>query len=324
MSITKILNTVFDPAYWQKTPVTCFVAHSYPYQFMRKVLTKLEADGCVSIPRSRVQLSTQDAKALLPLLQQTILGQASFFWLGDVEDGFTQKNRDLLLTGLNDYAGDNRIALFVQEIPSKASVHTIQLPIEINADDGLALTKMFAPKIFDNPYKKGVVEALLNQNQQVPLNLFMSILDGLDLVHIKNLDDFVRYLTPMLPLNSELSKLSQAFFKRDRNFFKHWSDLSAEYPPVFWLAFWSDQWWRAFHLITFAQKKNIVLAKKMGFKLPYSFITKDWQLYQPGYFQNLLSQLYVIDYNIKRGHSFCFFDFLYAQHFQQTKIDRGY
>ncbi len=319
MSIEQLLNTINTPTYWQKTPVTCFVSNSFPYLFVRKLLTKLEADQCFAIPRSRVQLSTQDPKTLLPLLQQTVLGQASFFWLGDVEDGFTQKHRDVLLGGLSGYAGDNRIAFFVQEVPAKLQFHTLQLPTDITATDGMSLANTFAPKILSSAQKCTAISKLFKQNQTIPLNLFMSILDGLELIHAKNLDSFLEYLTPMLPINAELSNLSQAFFKRDTSFFKTWSSLSDEYPPVFWLAFWGDQWWRAFHVITLAQQKNIILAKKMGFKLPYSFINKDWQNYKAEYFRNLLAQLYTIDYNIKRGHSFCFFDFLYAQHFIRAK-----
>lgn len=319
MTIQQILNTVFDAAYWQRTPVTCFLSNSFPYQFMRKLLQKIEVDKILSIPRSRVQFSTQEVKTLLPLLQQTVLGQASFFWLGDVGDGFTTKNRDALLAGLNGYVGENRIALFVQEVPAKNLLHTIQLPVDITAADGMALAKIFAPKTLANAPKRSVIEALLNQNQQIPLNLFITILDSIELVHVKNLPDFVCYLRPLLPLSGELSNLSQAFFKRDCSFFRTWSNISNEYPPIFWLSFWHDQWWRAFHVITFAQQKNIILAKKMGFKLPYSFIIRDWQNYQKEYFQKLLAQLYTIDYNIKRGHSFCFFDFLYAQHFARMK-----
>jgi hypothetical protein len=163
------------------------------------------------------------------------------------------------------------------------------------------------------------IEELFKQNKTLPLNLFFNILDSLELIHSKNLAALLEYLAPSLPFNAELSQLSQTFFKRDPIFFKNWQNLSNEYPPIFWLAFWSDQWWRAFHVVTFAFQKNIVLAKKMGFKLPYSFITKEWQTYQPEYFQTLLAKLYTVDYSIKQGHSFCFFDLLYAQHFTSTR-----
>ncbi|MBM3886292.1 hypothetical protein FJ364_00020 [Candidatus Dependentiae bacterium] len=315
MVIQQMLSTIFNSDYWHKAPLTCFVSNSYPYQFMRKMLHKIETEKIISMPHSRIQLSTQDPKILLPLLQQTILGQAAFFWLGDVEENFTIKQKELLLTGLQGYAGENRIALFVQEVPTKITLPIIQLPVDITAEEGIALAEIFAPKILINQSKLAIIESLFTQNQQFPLNLFLTILDSLELIHTKHVSDFAKYLTPLLPLSTELSNLSQSFFKRDRNFFNLWSSLSKEYPSVFWLAFWYDQWWRAFFVITFAQKKNIVLAKKMGFKLPYSFITRDWQSYQPEYFKNLLAKLYAIDYNIKQGYSFCFFDFLFAQHF---------
>ena len=319
MTIENILKTVYDPSYWQKTAVTCFVGQHFPYQFMRKVLHALELEKTIGLPRSRIQFSTQDSKTLLPLLQQTILGQASFFWLGDVEEGFITKNRDALLAGLQNYAGENRIALFVQELSPKIKLPVIQLPTDITPQEGMMLAQLFAPKTLANDYKRKALQALLAQQQGLNLNLFITILDSIELVQVKQLPDFMRYLTPLLPLNAELSLLSQTFFKRDPHFFKTWSTICDQYPPVFWLAFWQDQWWRAFHVITFAKQKNIILAKKMGSKLPYSFISRDWQNYQPEYFQNLLAQLYAIDYALKRGHLFCSFDFLYAQHFAPNK-----
>lgn len=319
MSIQQVLTTIYDSSYWRKTPITCFMSPTYPYFFVKKLLTKLEYEKIMPLPRSRVQLSTQDPKALLPLLQQTILGQASFFWLGDIEEGFATKQKETFLNGLNGYSGENRIVFFAHEIPTKTTLAPLTLPSDIEINEGIALATIFAPKVIENSFKRAILERLFKQNAQLPLNLFMNILDNLDLIQTKHLETFYTYLSPLLPLTAELSNLSQAFFKRDLNFFKMWSILSSQYPPIFWVAFWNDQWWRAFHLVSFARQKNIVLAKKMGFKLPYSFINKDWENYQPTYFRALLAQLYTIDYNIKRGHSFCFFDYLYAQHFVRTK-----
>lgn len=315
----QILNIIFNTSHWEKNAVTCFTGSIYPYQFISKCLKSLIAEKYISIPRSRIQLNNQDAKSILPQLQQTILGQSSFFWLGDIDENFPTKQSTLLIETLSKYNGDNRIALFAKEVPAKTLIATLPLPNEITLDDCIVLIKSFYPKMLNNEPKLLAIEQLFRQNKTLPLNLLFNILDSLELVHSKNLGALLDYLTPSLPFNAELSQLSQAFFKRDPSFFKTWQQLTNEYPPVFWLAFWGDQWWRAFHVVTFALQKNIVLAKKMGFKLPYSFITKEWQTYQPGYFQHLLAQLYTIDYNVKQGSSFCFFDLVYAQHFAPTR-----
>lgn len=319
MNIEQVFNIIFDKNHWQKTPVTCFTGNLYPYQFIIKCLSILESEQYLPVTRSRMQISNQDAKTLLPLLQQTILGQASFFWLGDVDENFTQKQSALIIESLSKYSGENRIALFAREVGQKNLMVEIQLPSEIILDEGIEVVKFFFPKILNNKQKLLAIEQLFNQSKKLPLNLFITIMDNFELVHSKNLDLLLEYLGPSLPFNGELSLLSQAFFKRDRLFFKHWQELSKIYPPVFWLVFWGDQWWRAFHLITFALHKNIILAKKMGFKLPYSFVTKEWQTYSPEYFQNLLAKLYVVDYNIKQGSTFCFFDVIHAQHFTFKK-----
>lgn len=315
MALEQLLNSICSKKHWQDTPVTCFVGGQYPYLFMRKLLIKLEQDAIIDLPRSRVQLASQDPKALLPLLQQTILGQASFFWLGALEENFSQKQKEVLLQGLGGYTGANRIAFFAEELPANASLPSFQLPVDISLSDAILLAQLFNPKVLDSAHKIAALKSLFQQANQISLNLFVGILDSFELVQAKQLEILLRYLAPTLPLSAELSELSQLFFKKDKLFFKKWTVLSEEYPPVFWLAFWGDQWWRAFHVVSLAQKKNIILAKKMAFKLPYSFINKDWQSYEPAYFQLLLKKLYTIDYKIKRGYTFCFFDHLYALHF---------
>lgn len=319
MNIEQVLKVVFDKHHWQKSPVTCFTGNLYPYQFIMKCLRVLESEQYLPAPRSRIQINNQDAKNFLPFLQQTILGQISFFWLGDVDESFTQKQATFLIEALSKYSGENRIAFFAREVPQKNLIVELPLPSEITLDEGIVLIKFFFSKMLNNSQKLHAIELLFKQCKTISLNLFMTIMDSFELVHSKNLDLLLEYLAPTLPFNAELSQLSQAFFKRDTLFFKYWQELNKIYPPVFWLVFWGDQWWRAFHLTTFALQKNIILAKKMGFKLPYSFITKDWQSYQPQYFQNLLAKLYAVDYNIKQGSTFCFFDVIHAQHFALKK-----
>jgi hypothetical protein len=113
-----------------------------------------------------------------------------------------------------------------------------------------------------------------------------------------------------------LSALTEAFFAKDaQRFFSLWSALEKEYPEIFWIIFWSDHVWRAYNVIQFLQEKNFVQAKRMSFRLPYSFINRDWQKNSPSELVQAYQNLYSIDFALKKGSSFTALDLFYVNYF---------
>lgn len=306
---------------WKKSAIICFSGQEYPYFFMKDLLKIAEAKNMLPAIKNRFQITNQEPKNLIPLLQQASLGAQSFFWLGDLSENFTNKQIDYFLNNLISRSIENFISFFLSDdLLKKFSIESISIPLTIEVTDYEYFLKNFKPKILENPQKIQAVERIFNLQQKINLNVFMQLLDFIELVNTKDLKQLFPYINSFIMPDNHLYTLSQTFFKKDPVFFAHWHSLSLQYPPIFWLSFWSEQWWKAYHLVAFARQKNIILAKKFGSKLPYSFITKDWELYQPNYFQKLLSRLYLIDFSLKQGRSFCFFDLIYGEHFAQTKI----
>jgi hypothetical protein len=62
-------------------------------------------------------------------------------------------------------------------------------------------------------------------------------------------------------------------------------------------------------------QKQFVNAKKMSYRLPYSFINKDWQRVQIDELVECYEFLYQIDYAIKTGSTFCSLDLFFAHYF---------
>jgi hypothetical protein len=60
---------------------------------------------------------------------------------------------------------------------------------------------------------------------------------------------------------------------------------------------------RAFYYVSYRRQQQMVEAKKVGFKLPFSFLRADWQRYQPDFLARVHNELYMIDGNLKRGGS---------------------
>ncbi|MBA2306801.1 hypothetical protein H0W26_01550 [Candidatus Dependentiae bacterium] len=88
-------------------------------------------------------------------------------------------------------------------------------------------------------------------------------------------------------------------------FFQQWKQCSDTYPHEFWVAYWSELLWQAALFIMRAKSQGHVEAKKAAFRLPFSFINKDWQLYSADTFIAAHGFLYECDYGLKHGeHSF--------------------
>jgi hypothetical protein len=108
--------------------------------------------------------------------------------------------------------------------------------------------------------------------------------------------------------------LSQALFDRkSRQFFLQWQRVSLIYPPQFWISFWSEQLWRACSYIQLQKDGKRDEAKKIGYRLPFSFLNNAWRTYSIGELQQAHSLLYDIDYHLKQGGNEYSLELLYAR-----------
>jgi hypothetical protein len=110
--------------------------------------------------------------------------------------------------------------------------------------------------------------------------------------------------------------LSEYFFAYDaNNFFKLWSVIEKNYSEMFWISFWAEHLWRACCVINYLNLGDFAQAKRAGFRLPYTFINRDWKKHNIIKLKKLYCLLYKIDYLYKTGSPFCLFEFFYLSHF---------
>ena len=56
-----------------------------------------------------------------------------------------------------------------------------------------------------------------------------------------------------------------------------WDTFEAEYPMTFWCAYWSEQLWRAYHARYYLDRQQMQQAKSIAYRLPFSYMQKDWK-----------------------------------------------
>ena len=101
-----------------------------------------------------------------------------------------------------------------------------------------------------------------------------------------------------------LFSLAQFFFARKKDaFFKVWLNLKDEYNGAFWTTFWSEQLWKAYHVVSLRKEGNFAAAKQMESRLPFSFLQKDWKTFDAKELSHAHDFLYSIDHRLKNGLS---------------------
>lgn len=103
----------------------------------------------------------------------------------------------------------------------------------------------------------------------------------------------------LFPGEQSLFKLSQYFFARDRVLFmKLWEKISRDYPPEFWIVYWSEQLWQAHMVVASMQNK---VKPPMTNRLPFSFLQRDWRKCELRELVVAHTALYNTDFSLKNG-----------------------
>lgn len=313
MSFQDFLTVAQTGSWWQDSCVVTFTGAEYPTSFFALFFSRLKTLGVLPAPYQKINLETTDKKELQATLLQAPLGMNSFFWLGNISENKDAKDVQQKLTG---YGGPHHLAYFVKTTPqtTKASQTALTIPSTLDFMLFEALAQ-FAGITLDAK-KKTITKRLFANTNGINIELCCMIMQYLELTSSRTIDECAPFLTNIIGQSPMLSTLSEHFFaQQPAKFFPIWSVLEAEYPPVFWITFWSEQIWRAHHVIGFLQKKEFAAAKRMSIRLPYSFINRDWQKTDQTTLAKALEFLYGMDYAFKRGSTFHTLDLFYVRYF---------
>jgi hypothetical protein len=101
---------------------------------------------------------------------------------------------------------------------------------------------------------------------------------------------------------ASLFALSDAIFQKNKKLaLPLWHSVRDTFSIQFWLSFWSEQTWRAYWYIILMRAGRVSDAKKIAYRLPYSFIQKVWRQYDPNALIKAHAFLYDIDSASKNG-----------------------
>lgn len=324
MDFKTFLSRALTPQFWQQNKNYCFQGSAYPYFFFKMLFPHLEKNNCLPSEITKTWATVLDEKKIQTMLAQNMLGIDSFFWFGDGAAILPEKAKKNLINFFCSYKGPNSISFFV-DLETNVSNYPctlISIPATINYTEFQALLSFYEKTI---PEKKILfLKKIFTHSSTLPLNTCCNILNILDLVSVHLLDQLFTYLETSLDTQPSFMQLSEYFFSGNAPaFFSTWSKVGPEYPDIFWLSYWSEQIWRAYHTKKFLQKNDFVQAKKIGYRLPYSFMNKYWKNFKLQDLSELHEQLYTIDYALKTGSTFCLLDQFYLNYFLKYTQPKG-
>lgn len=280
-------------------PVFCFVGKKYPALFfyhLKQVYKKNE----YSIQSLDCENIAQDA-SYKSHLEMSFLGTYYFYWLTNFM-ALDAKQQQMLQHYFEQYEGPHTLHFFTDK-PLITKIPVIELPHDVDLALYVQLFTLFFPE-HATKAKSPVILSFFKKYKYLSLEN-ACLLMNYALVLGSKIDYAVEELFDALIVpEKSLFTLSGYFFaKQDREFFKLWHTIKDDYGDVFWTTYWSEQLFRAYCFVELMQKKDFAQAKKSAFRLPFSFVQKDWRTASLMELKSAHNQITTIDWNIKNGIS---------------------
>lgn len=324
--VKQFLTKADDPAWWTTHSSYCFkTVEIYPFLFFAQLFKSLAQRQVVTIN----SVTQAEGAALYALLQQTFLGATDVYWLGNLDSDGREKSRlrrKELLTLLATYEGPHQALYFctdatAQEIAqtSKATAAIINLPEKIDESFVDPLLKLLGFQF--NAQRRALLSRAFAAARQVPLDTLCSMFSYLEVINPRSAVDAEHFLVSLVEPELSFIELSKHFFNRDApNFFTLWESVGPEYPETYWILYWSDQLWRAYHVTAYLQQNKIVEAKKMGYRLPFAFTSHLWRKTNLKELEQGFSFLYKADCAFKNGSTFNSLELFFINYFSRKNV----
>ncbi len=301
VSLRTFLEVIYkDGSIFFDTPVVLFGARAYPLLFFSMLLqaTRKNPHNYVTVLDLKA-LSKSDAQRTL---QSSFLGLKTTFWLGSLAD-LSAQEQSSWLEYLAGYKGPHTVIACAEnnEQFQKIIGDYVDIPDTVSLDLITSIARL-TYSLIDQERVYYFFKKVLEVTGTVSLDQVCLLLAYAQ-VSSKNNDQFCKEILPLIiqPQHS-LFALSDAFFEKNiKKFLMLWQPLSAQFSTQFWISFWSEQLWRAYFYVSCMKSGRVADAKKIMYRLPYSFTQKLWKNYTVDPFIKGHEFLYKLDYDAKNG-----------------------
>lgn len=301
MKVLAACQALFKREYEQSPLFTFVYTKEYPSLFFSVLMQRLSASTEIICHHAGAFL--EDYSAVQSALATTFLGESHTLWFGNISGSdVADKEKSKILQIFATYRGPHRsvMAISQSDVPKTFSKEAcISIEQDLSIEDKLKLMEFLYPSLPTDVMKRMMKDAGALSLDQCTLLAQYALVSG------KNTPIFVRdWLAKIIIPESSLFLLAQYFFGRKKTeFWKLWIKVKDEYPATFWTVFWSEQLWRAYYVVLMQQQNNVLEARTMAHRLPFSFLQKDSKTLSLAELAATHSLIYDIEWRIKNGGS---------------------
>jgi hypothetical protein len=308
MNCAKFLKMMSEPNWASGIRLICIKSKNYPLLVSTFFLSKLKTSALQSVSLDCAQVEEDQLKAQLSV---SFLGQGMLYCLGDLTAVDAKKHKSLI-TFLKSYCGPHTIFFYSDEFESKNEQH---LTVELHETVASEELKEIATHVFD-AQQVAALDLLLTI-PSYPLESAFLLLSYVEIMSKPMIAEFKKsWFNKIISPESSLFTLSSLFFSRnEKQFFAQWLAIKDEYVPAFWITFWSEQLFRSSSFIGLMHAGNTAQAKKIAFRLPFTFLKKEWQQYKQTELTRAHDFLYHVDCSLKNGGEPFSLDLFYLKFF---------
>lgn len=313
MNIISFLSYLKEFNFGVKDQVLYVQSKVYPLLFLGLCKAILQKKG--------IHIQTLDVQGLSEAiltaqLEMSFLDMHNIYWLTGI-DQLDEKKQLKIFNYCNTYTGPHILIVCINESYVPGSHKYVVTLDTLGKAEFNELALLLYPAYAQRSIKLSAY--IFKQYKTIPFDsawllVHYSILLGV------SIESFVQdWLDNILAPEKSLFTLSSAFFARKSiPFFTLWEKIKDEYPGVFWTTYWSEQFIRAYFYIALMQDQNTVEAKRIAYRLPFSFIQKDWHKVTLPELQKAHDLLYTMDHNNKNSLGIYGFELIFAQFLNAT------
>lgn len=279
--------------------VTCFAVkevHAIPVIFISQIIATARAHGSMI---ESIDVANVPIAHIIAQLQTSFLGMGLIYYLRNCHE-LDKKNRQSLFEFLAVYQGPHQIVVCaLNEDAIRLNKHyLVEVPDAMSAATIFALSNFFKKK--SNPQVQKFIQSLCTSYTTITLDQACMIIFYMQV--IGKFDECANLFEKILQSERSLFSLSQYFFAKDAPaFFKRWAVIEAEYPMTFWCTYWSEQLWRAYYVRYYLDHQQVQQAKSIGYRLPFSYLQKDWKKSSLQELKNAHQSIYELDLAYKNN-----------------------
>ena len=310
------VQKIFMHAIGEQTTVVGFaVEDAYPLLFFSLLMRKQPAADTVHI-----DVAEQQEDLIKAQLETSFLGMARTYRLSGLH-GLAKPAAQQWLRYFSTYQGPNRIIFAITQDAAEPykkdaqqNLSFVDIPAQIQKPFfiGLFTQLVRQPSVLDKRY----IDQLYVRAEKIPLDTACLLIQYLQVLGSTAQEFFTHWIDKLVVPDKSLFLLSQYFFaKQSTHFLNMWTGVKNEYPEQFWISFWSEQVWRALFYCKSMKERDVVNAKKIGYRLPFSFLQKDYRNCSIALLQEAHEALYELDGKLKNGGSVIGLDLFFLHYF---------